>query len=399
MDRIIEYGSSGATGKVFREDRGGSLTELMRQSESGRELLRREELERNRNDPGKRQERGKNGTETGDNLDPNGTNPGNISETRTSGKGSTLSDAIGLLVSGKELPTDIRAFDKAANGMLVDSGISTGYGIHLPLETRGILSKDAPIASFIAKYDKAIRDRLVLSRLGATFINARGRSVIPAYTGSTSSWEGETEAADEGKGTFLKMELTPKRITTKLTISRMLLAQNGDIDDLLVADLSESVASTLEAAVFGDHESTDGMPDGFFTGETITPVEASHAAILALEKSVRNNGAPMAFCMTGEAERILKSTSRGQGSIIYNGSCDDYPYTSTDLIPGDMGTDKDGQGIIFGRWSDLVIARWGAMEILYNPYTQAINGEVELIVNSYYDFAWREGSFSLGAIG
>lgn len=362
------------------EERRSELRKLMMQSASGRALLKKEDLE-------KRVKENKTKRET----EIRSYSPSFKQEKRYS-----MTDVFRSMIEGQALPAEARKFDEAGDNVLVRSGINTGYGFHLPLETRDILAKDVPIASFIDKYNKAIRDRLVLARLGASLLTVTGRSVLPTYTGSTSTWEGEISAAKSGKGTFSKKELTPKRITTKLTISRQLLNQGGNIDDFLVADLSESVSAALESAVFGKHEHTDIMPDGLFTGKSISPELAQHSAVLSLESDIKHNGQPMAFCMHGTAEKTLKAAPRGNSTVINNNLCDDYPYITTDVVPTFDG--NPGYGIIFGRWSDLVIAQWGGIEILFNPYTKAITGECEFIVNSYFDFTYRPESFSFKAI-
>ena len=362
------------------EERRSELRKLMMQSASGRALLKKEDLE-------KRVKENKTKRET----EIRSYSPSFKPEKRYS-----MTDIFRNMIEGQALPAEARRFDEAGDNVLVRSGISTGYGFHLPLETRDIQSKDVPIASFIDKYNKAIRDRLVLARLGASLLTVTGRSVLPTYTGSTSTWEGEISASKNGKGTFSKKELTPKRITTKLTISRQLLNQGGNIDDFLVADLSESVSAALESAVFGKHEHTDIMPDGLFTGKSISPELAQHSAVLSMESDIKHNGQPMAFCMHGTAEKTLKAAPRGNSTVINNNLCDDYPYITTDVVPKFDG--NPGYGIIFGRWSDLVIAQWGGIEILFNPYTKAITGECEFIVNSYFDFTYRPESFSFKAI-
>lgn len=365
------------------EEMRSALRNFMMQSESGRALLKKEDLE-------KRVNENKNKRET----EIRSYSPSYKPEKRYS-----MTDVFQNMIEGQAFPAEARRFDEAGDNVLVRSGINTGYGFHLPLETRDIQSKDVPIASFIDKYNKAIRDRLVLSQLGASLLTVTGRSVLPTYTGSTSTWEGEINAAKNGKGTFSKKELTPKRITTKLTISRQLLNQGGNIDDFLVADLSESVSAALEAAVFGKHEHTDIMPDGLFTGLSIYPELATHGAVLDMEDSIKHNGQPMAFCIHGTAEKLLKAAPRGNSTVINSNLCDDYPYMTTNVMPTFDDTDTNtGYGIIFGRWSDLVIAQWGGVEILFNPYTKAITGECEFIVNSYFDFTYRPESFSFKAI-
>lgn len=311
---------------------------------------------------------------------------------------STLTACLSSMVRGKGVPLDASIFNSEAEEIFMRSGITNGCGLHLALESRYISAKNVPIASFIAKYNKAIRDRNVLTPLGVTFLTGlTGRAILPNYSGSSTTWGGETESAKNGKGLFTKKELTPKRITTRISVSRQLLLQNGDIDDFLAADLAEAVTNALETAVFGKHEHKDHMPDGFFTGKTISPVTGDVVALLALEGGIKNNGQPMAYCMRSDVERKLKISPRGQTTAVFAGMCNDYKYVSTDTLPK-FGDNEDAGGIIFGRWSDLLIAQWGAIEILFNPYTQAEEGLVEFIVNAYYDVTYRPESFAITAL-
>ena len=389
MERKIEFWNKKETG-LTREERRTKLRELMMRSESGRALLEKEAAEaRERAEKRSREFRSYTPSET--------TRRKKID--RELEKRSTVSDCLLRMANRQLLPMDASIFDTEGNNVLTSSGIDNGYGLHLPLESRYLGATTVPIASFIDTYNKAIRNRLVLSRLGARFMHVVGRSVIPTYSGSTTTWEGENVSAGNGKGTFSKKELTPKRITTKLTVSRQLIAQNGNVDDFIASDLAEAVAEAVEGAVFGKHEHTDTKPDGFFTGGGYITGTATLSSLFEMEEKVKNNGMPMAYCLNPTLERIFKSIERGKGTVIYAGACDDYPYIATDAVPSvDIDTSDAGYGIIFGRWSDLVIAQWGAIEILINPYTAAINNEMEFIVNAYFDFTFRSESFAVAAL-
>lgn len=381
----IEYWNKEKEG-LTREEMRAELHKKMMRSKSGKALLEKEALEKREKEKDKREPEIRSYTPS-------------PSSKENDGSHSTFTHILRSMMKGKHLPADARKFDEIGDNVLMSSGVSTGYGFHLPLETRDLLAKDVPVASFIAKYNKAIRDCLVLTRLGASVLNVTGCAVLPTYTGSTSTWKGEIAEAGNGKGAFTKKELTPKRITTKLTVSRQLLEQNGDIDDFLVTDLAESVSAALEAAVFGKHEHTDIMPDGLFTNQDPFTFATGLADIVCMEEFVKNNGQPIKYCMNSRAEKMLKIIIGVNDPIIYNGLCNGYPYAVTDAVPTiDTENNDIGNGIIFGRWSDLVIAQWGGIEILFNPYTKATTGECEFIVNSYYDFTYRPESFAIGAI-
>ncbi len=40
---------------------------------------------------------------------------------------------------------------------------------------------------------------------------------------------------------------------------------------------------------------------------------------------------------------------------------------------------------IFGDWSQMIFADWGAVEVIYDPYTQAGNGAIVLTMRSLHD--------------
>ncbi|MFS2809486.1 phage major capsid protein [Parabacteroides distasonis] len=299
-----------------------------------------------------------------------------------------------------------RFISNDAEQILVRSGVPTSAaGFFLPLsdETRAITAQNAPLGTFIASFNRALNDHLILSKLGITQLpNLVGASRVCEYSGSTAKWAGDTDSAQNGKGTFNKVELTPHRLTAYLNVSRLELAQNIGIASFLADDLAQGVAEAIEYAVFGDEAHSDNKPDGFFTGKDITPMEATYTNILSIEGAVRNNGMPMNWAMNGDCERRLKTTQRNGSSIVTGGLCSDRPYFVSDMIPrittGEGSAEKTGDGIIYGRWSDFILASWGALEIIYNPYTQAINGQATFIVNFYTDWTWVEKSFKTAAV-
>ena len=48
--------------------------------------------------------------------------------------------------------------------------------------------------------------------------------------------------------------------------------------------------------------------------------------------------------------------------------------------------------VIFGRWSDAVIATWIGGEILVNPYLRAIQAELVITLNLFVAVAFRYSS-------
>lgn len=293
-----------------------------------------------------------------------------------------------------------------AEEILVRSGVPTSAaGFFLPLdpEYRAINATNAPLAEFIAAFNRSMKENLILDKLGITRLpNLVGKAKVTEYTGSTAKWANETGAAENGKGTFSKIELTPKRLTAYLNVSRLELAQTTGLATFLADDLARSVSEAIEKAVFGNEAHSDNRPDGFFTGKTITPVDCTYDNILSIEAAVKNNGIPMAWAMNGQCERMLKKAQRNGSSIIAGSLCSDRSYQVSDLIPtitaGSGQTEETSECLVYGRWKDFYLASWGALEVIYNPYTQAINGLATFIVNYYTDWTWKDISFKTAAL-
>jgi HK97 family phage major capsid protein len=58
-----------------------------------------------------------------------------------------------------------------------------------------------------------------------------------------------------------------------------------------------------------------------------------------------------------------------------NGEVDGIPVLSTSAC----------KGILLGKFDDYVIGQWGSIDLTIDPYSQATNGKVRLVVNAYFD--------------
>ena len=43
------------------------------------------------------------------------------------------------------------------------------------------------------------------------------------------------------------------------------------------------------------------------------------------------------------------------------------------------------KGVVLGNFNEYVIAQWGAIDLTIDPYSQAVNGKVRIIINAYFD--------------
>ena len=74
-----------------------------------------------------------------------------------------------------------------------------------------------------------------------------------------------------------------------------------------------------------------------------------------------------------------------------------FPVFSSTNVPNDLtkGTGTALSAYIVGVWSELLIGQWGGIDLLSDPFTQATNGLLRIVINGYFDVDVRHAaSFS-----
>lgn len=237
--------------------------------------------------------------------------------------------------------------------------------------------------------DIAIRNASVLNKIGATwFSNAVGDISIPKYAGSTCGWKGELAAADNGEGAFSEVNLTPKRLTAYIDISKTFLAQDANsAEALLIADLAKAISEKLDKTVFGAESGTTERPEGLFysgaiTGTSLASVD--YDDVLALESAVEEkNGTDFIFIANPKVKYQLKGTQMASGlnMVFANGEIDGYKAVISNSVAN--------KGVICMDPRDLAVATWSGIEITVDTVSQALENKVRIVVNYLVDAKLR----------
>ena len=89
---------------------------------------------------------------------------------------------------------------------------------------------------------------------------------------------------------------------------------------------------------------------------------------------------------------MIKGTN-GTGMVYENGMVDGVKAYDT----SNMGTTSSDKAFIVGDWSNLAIGNWGGIDIVVDPYTVAIAGQIRLVVNTFFDAKkLRSNAFAVG---
>lgn len=304
----------------------------------------------------------------------------------------SLLKAVRAIANNQQLDERSQQVVNAGIAEMRKSGQSYSGQIILPVEERAdVQATVADHGQEIVAEDKLnilapLRDKLVLSAAGANFMTGLvGNVSIPTYSGSTVGWAGEVDAAKDGAGTFGEVELSPKRLTAYVDISKQFLIQDSvSAEALLRKDIVDALSNKLEATILGAVAGDATKPAGLFAGVTADPAAITFADILKMEQTLeeKNVGGNIKFIASPAAKAVLRTTAVGG--------------TKSDLRMLMEGNEIDGistlvtngmtsKGLILGNFNDLVIGQWGGIDLTVDPYTQAANGKIRLVVNAYFD--------------
>ena len=325
----------------------------------------------------------------------------------------SLLDSIKQVISGNISP-DLQKLNTRGKEIASEFGIEDPGQIVLPLESRAIQATDSTgIIPTAVNFDfaEAFQNENVLVRAGATYLEGlRPNTKMPRLNAVVVDWAGENDAASEGSNGVGSVTFTPKRLTAKVTVSRQLLMQTGNAAEaVLINDIVKAVSSKVESSFFGKHASnTDLLPDGIFTGVGDSDLTVKGAAtrtkMLDLEFALTNAGRDSrAFIINEKGAKYLKSVQKVANTASFLLE-DDLTINGnrafiTNNIPGELATAENEEGLVYGNFSELIIANFGFISIVADPFSLAHENAVKLVVNVYFDLKPRNsGAFAVGSI-
>ena len=315
-----------------------------------------------------------------------------------------LIKAINDIANNRNLDETASAVIEKGAEEMRKAGLSSEGQILLPTEQRAAITvasegEDVVETDFTSILEP-LRAKNVLVNAGATFLTGLvGDVQVPVMAGSNVTWEGETAAASDGAGSFSNVKLTPKRLTCYVDVSKQFLVQDSlDAENLIKRDIINAINSKLESTILGSAAGSATQPAGLFyvaAGDSLTSI-SDYGDICDLEADVEdaNVNGECKYVMSNKAKAALRGMIKGTnntGMVFEHGQVDGTEAYNTSNV--------EGKNIAFGDFSNLAIGQWGAIDLTVDPFTQATNGKVRLVVNAYFDAkVLREGAIAVGTV-
>jgi hypothetical protein len=248
----------------------------------------------------------------------------------------------------------------------------------------------------------ALHVQPLAEQLGAMVVDAFGSSsmLIP-YLGRTSAGTADEGASVTSTATFSELTLTPQRYARVCTYSALALRTTGQaLDQILAADFGAAHASAHDAAAFAAIRSNATYTAATETGTNgLAKTTLANVFTLAQDamSATGSNESPVLIC-SPEGFKVIHSTV-GTGQVdtlalCYTQATGKAPRQATNLADGNFDSEDIIEGastatiagaglVIAGDMGSCVLARWGGLDLVIDPYSGNASGLITVAANSY----------------
>jgi HK97 family phage major capsid protein len=243
---------------------------------------------------------------------------------------------------------------------------------------------------------EALRAPTVIEGLGTTVIrNATGNLKFPRVSvKAAGTGEGEVDANAASGMEMDELSLTPQRVSAKTVYSKQLVLQGGaEVDALIAGELSAAMNAYIDDACFDTILASSAI-NVSTSGDT-----ALNAALaFKMEAEVLEDGGNLAggvYVMSPLAYQLSKAEAAvaSVSPLWDNGQFNGFRAVATPyLVNGVLAdtTTPAGQ-MLFGNFAQGgILAYFGGLDLLVDPYSAAGNAQITLHVNRFFDFDVRQ---------
>lgn len=252
-------------------------------------------------------------------------------------------------------------------------------------------------------------NQMVVMQMGTTMLtDLQGNVAIPRQTGgATGFWVAENTAPTGSQQAFDQVALTPKTVGAFTDYSRRLLLQSSiAVEAFVRMDLARTIALAIDLAAINGSGASN-QPRGVLNTSGIGSVAggANGAAptwdnVVDLQTAVANANADigaLAYLTNSKVRGKLKRTqmfggTNGMPVWANDGTLNGERAFVSNQVPSNLtkGTSTGVcSAIAYGNWRDLIVALWGGLDVMQDPYTGATAGTRRVVALQDVDVSVR----------
>ena len=280
----------------------------------------------------------------------------------------------GLQMSGQiGIPASALYRAGGADDFQADSGDGSGF-----------------VATAVPGVIDALRTPTMAERVGVTTINnATGNLKFPRVSNKAVGTEATEVASDSASTLELdEVTLSPIRVAANTKYSKQLILQGGaQVDAMISRELAAGINETIDKAVFAKAAASAGSKNDR-AGAALTS-----ANVYAMEKVVLAAGGDLSRCAfvgSPTCMQIIKAEPAvaSVSALVNNNQIDGY---QTHFTPNLIDDDTAQGALLFGDFNlGMVLAFFGGIDLLVDPYSNAGTAQIALHVNKFYDTDVRQ---------
>lgn len=250
-----------------------------------------------------------------------------------------------------------------------------------------------------------LRNAMFVMQMGARSLTGLvGDVAIPRQTGgATAYWLGQGAALTRTQQVVDQLALTPHRLAAATAYDKQLLAQASLSVEAFVREDLTAILALEKDRVAINGSGTAGEPQGILntSGLSTTVTFATSAApifteVIKCETNLASNNADrgrLGYLVTPTVRGHLKGFPKfaSTGTPIWeNDVINGYPAKATNQVPS-------ASPLVFGRWDDLIIADWDGLDVVVDPFSLSLNGQISVVIQMLTDVGLRHAkSFMKG---
>jgi HK97 family phage major capsid protein len=248
----------------------------------------------------------------------------------------------------------------------------------------------------------ALRPMAAATRLGARSITVERTDIaLPRRDARTptAAWFVENNTITSGDQSFDQVTGTPRHLGLITEFGRKTMIQTTpDIEMLTREHLLTELGVGVDLAVMKG-SGAGGQPTGITQTPNIGTKDSSGAAptwaeVLDVIATVEGADVPpesLGWAANAKTKAKFRSTTKvasdaGAGFIMDEARMlDGAPVAVTSQLVGGAGSPPADGEAIFGAWNQVIVAMWGGMEILVNPYESTAYSKGNVSVRGIVD--------------
>lgn len=195
----------------------------------------------------------------------------------------------------------------------------------------------------------------------------------------------ESAVMNPSNMTFSAVELTPTRVSAHVQVTEQLLAQTSeDLGAFVASEIRKAVDAKFNATVVGAIDAAaDHRAGGTISAFDAAGNNALHLEELLMVDNVDNNNIRVLASPNAYRENRQLSLDAGSGLLFASS-----PSTRQSVLeyPTVINSSVDAGHLYMMDATRAVQCRWGGLNLIIDPYTDADSGVVRIIANVYRSF-------------